>query len=194
MIIRDKLGKFKIGNQIRLGTKQPEELKIRFKKERTGICLNTGKTHFQKGNIPWNKGIKGVQKWSEESKLKLSESLKKRNYCGNKVWNWKGGTDLKNKAIRKSLEYKLWREQIFEQDDYTCWICGDRSGNGHKVILHPHHLRRFADFIKSRFNINNGITLCEFCHKTYTKFGRYFTDADIYGHNGRQTVPVNIIR
>jgi len=37
--------------------KQPEHLKKFTKK---GVCLNTGRTHFKKGHIPWIKGLKGI--------------------------------------------------------------------------------------------------------------------------------------
>jgi group I intron endonuclease len=41
-------------------------------------------TQFKKGRTPWNKGLKGVYKLSEETRRKISESLK-----GRTSW-WKG--------------------------------------------------------------------------------------------------------
>lgn len=38
---------------------------------------NTGKTHFKKGNVPWNKGKYGLIKQSEDSNIQRSETLKK---------------------------------------------------------------------------------------------------------------------
>jgi len=115
---------------------------------------------------------------SEKTKRKISEShkgkpsLPQQGFRKGKLhYNWKDGATPKNKKIRQSPEFKEWREKVFERDNYTCWICEDRGGNGHKVILHPHHLKGFADYPKLRFDINNGLTLCKFCHKTYTNWG-----------------------
>ena len=42
------------------------------------------KTHFNKGRIPWNKGLVGVYKLSEETRRKIGEAIK-----GRPCW-WKG--------------------------------------------------------------------------------------------------------
>jgi hypothetical protein len=78
---------------------------------------------------------------------------------------WKDGVTPVNKLLRGSSEFKKWREEVFEYDDYTCWIC-ELTGR-----LHPHHLKSFSNYPALRFVKSNGLTLCEFCHKTYTDFG-----------------------
>lgn len=125
-----------------------------------------------------SKGNKG-KKRSEEIKnqlreraLKLLKNNPKFGVGKRKAhWAWKGGICSENYKLRRSRKFQNWRKKVFKRDNYTCWICGDRSGNGHRVTLHPHHLKRFADNPELRFNLNNGITLCDFCHRTYTKFG-----------------------
>jgi len=77
-----------------------------------------------------------------------------------------GRTTPKNKLLKKSKKWKEWREAVFRYDDYTCWICNEKGGE-----LQPHHLYSFAYYPKLRFIISNGITLCKFCHKTYTDYG-----------------------
>lgn len=71
-----------------------------------------------------------------------------------------------NKIIRKSFEYKLWRESVFERDNYTCVECGTRGGE-----LNADHIKPFAYYHKLRFDINNGRTLCVACHRKTSTFG-----------------------
>lgn len=65
---------------------------------------------------------------------------------------------------RSSAEYKAWRTAVFERDNYTCQICGERGKK-----LNAHHLKRWVDAPKLRFELSNGITLCEKCHKKVHK-------------------------
>jgi hypothetical protein len=135
---------------------------------------NTGRTHFTTERMS---GDKNPAK-RPEIRLKISLASIGRKISplqgfqkGKKHWNWKGGATSKDKLLRLSKDFKHWREDVFKGDNYTCWICEDRGGNGHKVILHPHHLKGFAEYPKLRFKVSNGMTLCDFCHKTYTDFG-----------------------
>jgi hypothetical protein len=72
---------------------------------------------------------------------------------------WKGGSK-RNKKILDSGKYKNWRKKVFERDNYTCQICGYK---GNKLVAH--HIMSWSKFIKLRFVVNNGSTLCENCHK-----------------------------
>lgn len=109
-------------------------------------------------------------KASPETRRKRSEQTR-----GAKHWNWRGGVNPINDTIRKSLEYKLWRESVFERDNYTCVWCGDHNydGRGKTVKLNADHIKPFAFFPELRFAIDNGRTLCVPCHrKTDTYSGR----------------------
>jgi len=103
------------------------------------------------------------KKHSMESRVKISKAIR-----GKKHWNWKGGIESQYKRIRKGVDFKIWREKVFKQDNYVCWICEEKGKK-----LHPHHLKKFSNYPKLRFDVKNGLSLCEFCHKTYTKFGGY---------------------
>ena len=100
-------------------------------------------TMFKRGQIAPNKG---------KPNLKLR---------GEKHWNWKGGITPERRAIRVSLEYKIWRRAVFERDDWTCVWCGRRG-----VVIHADHIKPFAYFPELRFAIDNGRTLCRECHLT----------------------------
>jgi hypothetical protein len=157
-----------------------------------GEQRNTGKTHFKKGQIPWNKGKNGCfsektilemskkrkgknkgienpffgKKHNEKTKKLLTQRQLERGYKGEKHYNWKGGITPINETIRRSVEYKLWRKSVFERDKYTCVWCGKTGGT-----LHADHIKPFALFPELRFAIDNGRTLCVDCHKTTETFG-----------------------
>jgi len=80
---------------------------------------------------------------------------------------WKGHVykSHQNRIARGKVEYKLWRTAVFERDNYTCQRCGLRSGNGHAVELHPHHIKPFATYPELRYETSNGLTLCKSCHR-----------------------------
>lgn len=87
---------------------------------------------------------------------------------GDRSHMWKGGVTPINKRLRNSIEFKLWREAVFARDNWTCQDCGKRGS----TILHPHHIKTFADFPELRFAIDNGQTLCLTCHKEKHKMMR----------------------
>lgn len=78
---------------------------------------------------------------------------------------WKGGVTPEIKLIRSSKEYKDWRKQVFERDNYTCQCCDKRGGK-----LNAHHIENFSSNKELRFDVNNGITLCESCHSVNIKW------------------------
>ena len=89
-----------------------------------------------------------VYEWS-----KLNPKSKKYH------WNYKGGISTENKIIRNSTSSKIWREKVFERDKYTCNHCSERGGT-----LNAHHIKPFATFPELRFELSNGLTLCNKCH------------------------------
>jgi 5-methylcytosine-specific restriction endonuclease McrA len=75
--------------------------------------------------------------------------------------NWKGGSSFKNPyKHRRNADYKNWRKSVFERDEYTCQLCF-KSGK----YLVPHHILSYTDYPKERYNTENGMTVCEDCHK-----------------------------
>lgn len=71
-----------------------------------------------------------------------------------------------SKLWRRRMEYRVWRIAVYARDKYTCQFCGQVGGR-----LNPHHIRPFALFPALRFDVSNGITLCEPCHKTTPTYG-----------------------
>lgn len=137
---------------------------------------NKGKVRTKEMREKYSRAKKGVRKpeLSAEHRRKLSEANK-----GSKSYLWKGGITPINQKIRKSVEYKLWREAVFKRDKYTCIWCGAKSKKGKKVILNSDHIKPFAYFPELRFAIDNGRTLCRECHKTTETYKKKLTTKQI---------------
>ena len=62
-----------------------------------------------------------------------------------------------------------WRTEVYKRDNYTCQCCGDNKGGN----LNAHHLNSYNWDKEHRTDINNGITLCNKCHKEFHKIYGY---------------------
>lgn len=110
-------------------------------------------------------------KWMEENK------------SGKNSEQWIDGRTPIINAIRTSPAYMLWRRGVFIRDNFTCVSCGQHGGD-----LHAHHIRSFSKLIAEikrnlpgmdlysasqvyspLLDVDNGITLCEPCHKAEHK-------------------------
>ena len=67
---------------------------------------------------------------------------------------------LKNRDVWENI---LWRKDVFERDKYACSVCKSNRGGD----LEAHHLNGWSEFPDERFDISNGITLCEKCHHAF---------------------------
>ncbi|MHA1737922.1 MAG: HNH endonuclease [Candidatus Heimdallarchaeota archaeon] len=147
---REKIGDSRRGRK-RPGNpknwKHTEMTKQKISESQKGI-RKSPKTEFKKGNVPWNKGLKGF-------------NSRKNHY------KWKGGLSSKANKIRTSTEMRLWRNAVYARDNWTCQDCGDDSGGN----LNAHHIKSFAKYPRLRFAIDNGVTLCLTCHKKTKSYG-----------------------
>jgi hypothetical protein len=101
-------------------------------------------------------------KHSKETREKLRRiAIESGRFCGDRSPNWKGGITPKNLMLRQSSAYREWRMAVYERDKYTCRGCGDTRGGN----LEPHHIKSWSDYLEFRFEVSNGLTLCERCHK-----------------------------
>ena len=64
--------------------------------------------------------------------------------------------------IRQSAEYKDWRLSVWVRDKTKCQICGIR-----KDPMVAHHLDGFNAFPEKRFDVDNGVTLCDYHHISF---------------------------
>lgn len=83
------------------------------------------------------------------------------NLSGENHWNWKEDrTQLAKRQERNDMAYKEWRRQVWVRDNYKCKI-GNCDCKG-KIIAH--HILGWSLFPELRYEVNNGITLCQFHH------------------------------
>jgi len=80
---------------------------------------------------------------------------------------------------RKYPEYAEWRTTVYEQDEYTCYVCGSSKSN----TLNAHHIMSYTTYPEWRTLSCNGVTLCKTCHKEFHS---------IYGTKG--AVAINFIK
>jgi len=107
---------------------------------------------------------------SLEHRLSMSRS-RIGLWVGDKNFNWKGGITSKNKLARSKTAYFEWKNAVLKAAEFRCESCGIEHGSicrccGHRVMLHAHHLKGFAEFPKLRYRPSNGKALCVRCHQT----------------------------
>lgn len=72
--------------------------------------------------------------------------------------------NLKNAGLRNFLDpiYKKFRKDVKIRDNGQCQF----PGCGSKKRLEVHHIKTWSEFPALRFQVSNGITLCNKCHKS----------------------------
>ena len=174
------VGRFLSKNGYKLRNRK-ESLKTKIVKEKISqnVSDNWKNKEFRENQINKRKGK------PSGTLGKTWVSTREYNHKGSKNPSWKGGKTKLSFAIKNTLEYKTWRESVFERDNYTCQCCNRRSKSGDKVILECHHIKPFSIILseyniktvdealccEELFDINNGQTLCKECHKETESYG-----------------------
>ena len=73
---------------------------------------------------------------------------------------WKGGITPETRRIRASTIYKFWKVAVLIRDGRTCQCCGNKKGRE----LCAHYIKPFSLYPDLRLVVDNGITLCKYCH------------------------------
>lgn len=158
------------------------------------------------GYEPWNKGksyeeLKGKE-WADSFKKNSSNLRKgKPNYKRRKDYNKSKPLSYFRKMCRVPL-YSAWTRKILERDNFRCVYCG------YNKDLEVHHLRSFSSIVKkvakelnidlndykeltefeynslreaivNEHKLEDGITVCDECHKGIDERRRRFHVAKV---------------
>lgn len=131
-------------------------------------CYNPRKEYI----FPKQKTIADKIGISERSVIRSINELIKNEFCVKKRQKYKSNyytftnkffetihfVNLKDERL--DINYQLWRDAIHKKYNETCQKCGKTTG-----IMHAHHIKEYAKHPEKRYDISNGILLCEECHK-----------------------------
>lgn len=122
------------------------------------VCDQCGKTVHKEG----------VQagKWERQFCSRGCQKLYYREHSdevkGENSPRWKGGCSIPERTrFMQTPQYREWRREVFKRDGFTCRICKqEKSGR-----LNAHHIKPYAEYPDLRLDLDNGITLCNDCHR-----------------------------
>ena len=72
-------------------------------------------------------------------------------------------TEEDRREKRDHMEGKEWKKAVYKRDNYICQYCKNKES---KPLI-AHHKNSWNWDKENRFNIDNGVTLCEKCHKEF---------------------------
>ena len=145
LVGRDKNGRFIKGH------KRPSEWNT--EKQKSAAIKNLGDWI---GRIP---PMTDKQHTPETKKIMSLSAIGK--HCGKDNGKYiEDRTKLVKKQMRNDYAYKDWAMNVKKRDGWKCKI-NNLNCSG-KVIAH--HILPWIDYPEERYNINNGITLCQTHH------------------------------
>jgi len=135
-------------------------------------CSKKGKLHHLFGKNLKPHPMLG-KKHSKITKKKMS--INHRDVSGKNNPMYGTISPMKNKRGKNHPRYSngntynhfMWVEEVKERDNYTCQICGKAITDVGSKNIHAHHIKPKKEYPELMYELNNGITLCQGCHKKY---------------------------
>lgn len=120
-------------------------------------CSKECRHEHQRGeNHPRYSTIRIDCEYCEESFERTpSELAKNKNYCSEECYH----LDVKTDRDKNSHEYKRWRNEVRNRDDWQCQDCGWTGDR-----IEAHHIESWSEKPEKRFELDNGKSLCIECH------------------------------
>lgn len=118
------------------------------------------------------KGKRPKHLYTEEIKNKISKALLGKPQPWIRGENHPryingGFSKFERQKAMGRVEYKNWRRNVFQRDDYTCVLCQKKG-----TRLNADHIKPWALFPELRYEISNGRTLCISCHRKTETYGK----------------------
>jgi hypothetical protein len=117
-------------------------------------CQNTKKANRQLLKLKQHMQNQLEKFGIDKLEFKKQEQLFKDKQLPIKLPSKKTKTKKYNKH-----KLKLWKQLVLERDNYTCQECNS------KINLHAHHIQSKSSHINLCYDVDNGITLCNLCHR-----------------------------
>jgi len=92
-------------------------------------------------------------------------AFRRGNFTGERNPNWRGGKGPKDQKERCSYKSKEWSKAVRERDKHACTQCGVTG-----VKLHAHHIKPWKHHPELRYDVENGLTVCQPCHQELHNF------------------------
>ena len=106
-------------------------------------------------------------KCGERTKKYWQNEEYRKAHSGENHWNYNKNITNEERERRKykrqgNTDFKKWSKEIKERANFTCDCCGKRG-----CKLHSHHLNSWNTYKEQRYDLENGVCLCEHCHKEF---------------------------
>ena len=81
--------------------------------------------------------------------------------------NWNSELTEEDRLRDRPQAARSWSLSVYKKDGYKCILCGSNK------ILNAHHLDGWNWCKEKRYDLENGVTLCEKCHISFhSQYGR----------------------
>lgn len=164
------------------------------KRGRGKFCSRKCKGEWQSATFRGQNG----SRWKDEPKTVVCEIcgkdfetkpclVKTKRFCSGTcmgVWQktlrgplahkWEGGKTPINQTHRTRVEFKEWRNKVFERDNWTCQVTGEK-----RLEFNAHHILNLAEYPELMYDVDNGITITKEAHIDFhNKYGRRQNNAE----------------
>ena len=149
---------------VKRGTKIFVKLKDLPKGSNVKLVVKCEKCGKENNNITYQHYIQSINNGIDNNYYchKCANSI---HHSKERHWHWNNELTEEERQNRDRRFFKKendeFKKHVRERDKYICYICKKE----HSIIVH--HLNSYNLDIENRFNADNGVVLCEECHKNF---------------------------